>query len=304
MEQPKLSEGRERFGPTGMRTSRVFGALALELASGSDPASLAVSQQDAGALATLLAADLAGFEPAAAELQLAVCGAHFDTVELLRPGWPLHAALARLAAAAPGAGSASGRVIAFGMHDGRMPDALTPSPEHVGGPLRLLPFVLQGDDQQVRAVGDRFERDLLERGMAGASTALAAQDAFGLHVEHARYLTLHDLLAMTALQYEHAGLAPLWPVIEAALLAPGSEEWLDTPPEPPLHFANCEVRIALLSPTAWHARQGIAADADADRVTRSLMQFEARQRQFAALLDAHAVPVLFVHCPADNLHEL
>ncbi|MDB6162910.1 MAG: hypothetical protein JWL98_342, partial [Xanthomonadaceae bacterium] len=54
----------------------------------------------------------------------------------------------------------------------------------------------------------------------------------------------------------------------------------------------------------WHARQGIAADADGNQVTRSLMQFEARQRQFAALLDAHAIPVLFVHCPADNLHEL
>jgi hypothetical protein len=37
---------------------------------------------------------------------------------------------------------------------------------------------------------------LLETGMAEARTALAAQQAFGVAIEHARYLTLHDLAAM------------------------------------------------------------------------------------------------------------
>src|SRR3546814_9326192 len=69
----------------------------------------------------------------------------------------------------------------------------------------------------VSRVGDAFERELIERGMAGADTALAAQDAFGLRIEHARYLTVHDLAAMTALQYEHAGLAALWPLLDVGI---------------------------------------------------------------------------------------
>ena len=206
-------------------------------------------------------------------------GAHFDAVELLRPGWPLHRELDQLAARAPGASES--RVIAFGAHDGQLPGALSPSADFAGGPLRLLPFVLGGDADVVARVGDAFERELMERGMAGAGTALAAQDLFGLLVEHARYLTVHDLAALMAMQYEHAGLAPLWPVVEAALLAPEHEEWLDAPPEPLVHYADGEARIALLSPAAWRARHADKPGQDSARLERAFDQYQARQRQFA-----------------------
>jgi hypothetical protein len=149
----------------------------------------------------------------------------------------------------------------------------------------------------------------MERGMAGAGTALAAQDLFGLQIEHARYLTVHDLAALMAMQYEHAGLAPLWPVIEAALLAPAHEEWLDAPPEPLLHYVDGEARIALLSPAAWRARhwnEPAADDGDPrqpglqqERLERGFDHFQARQRQFAAVLGAHGIAVTFVHCPGE-----
>ena len=116
----------------------------------------------------------------------------------------MHRELDLLAAPAPGASES--RVIAFGAHDGQLPGVLSPSPDFAGGPLRLMPFVLGGDADVVARVGDAFERELMERGMAGAATALAAQDLFGLQVEHARYLTVHDLAALMAMQYEHAGL--------------------------------------------------------------------------------------------------
>jgi hypothetical protein len=145
-----------------------------------------------------------------------------------------------------------------------------------------------------------FERELLERGMAGADTALAAQAAFGLQVEHARYLTVHDLTAMMAMQYDHAGLAPLWPLLETALLEPDGEQWLDAPPEPLVHYADREARIALFTPAAWQARyaQDLACDSNEsrERLARRHQQFEARQRQYAAVLNAHGVPVHFVHC--------
>lgn len=281
----------------------LLGALALELAPGSAAGQVALAQADAGALATLIAQDLAAFEPQAAGLELALVGAHYDVVELLRPGWPLHEQLSQLAARAPRGGD-GGRVIAFGAHADALPEALAPSPDHLGGPLRVLPFVLRtGDETLAARVGERLERDLLEHGMAGAATALAAQSLFGLQVEHARYLTMHDLAALLALQYEHAGLAPLWPLLEAALLAPASEEWLDAPPEPLVHYTDGEARIALFSPAAWQARY--APDSrDCEQLERGFAHFQARQRQFAAVLGAHGVPVTFAHCGASDTPDL
>ncbi len=290
----------------------VLGALALELRGDAPVARTALAQVDVGALAALVARDLGRFTPEAAALDLITVGAHYDPVEVLRPGWPLHHELDELAARAPraggGAADADGQVIAFGAHDGRLPGALAPSPDFIGGPLRLVPFVLaaspearrNGDGGKVARVGDVLERELLERGMAGAGTALAAQEAFGLQVEHARYLTVHDLAAMMAMQYEHAGLAPLWPLLETALLDPDGEAWLDAPPEPLLHYAQREARIALFTPAAWQARYagGATCDSDAgrERLVRQHQHFEARQRQFAAVLGAHGIVVNFVHC--------
>ena len=279
----------------------VLAALALEIVPGDAPSRSALAQHDAGTLAGLIARDLAGFVPQAAQLELVTVGAHYDAVELLRPGWPLYRELEHLAARAPRAGS-GGRVIAFGTHDRNLPAALAPAPEHAGGPLRLVPLLLGGDADVVGLVGEAFERELIERGMAGAATALAAQEQFGLQVEHARYLTLHDLMAMLSMQYEHAGVAPLWPILETALLAPTAEEWLDAPPEPMVHYADGEARIALLSPAAWRAKH--AADGDDASLERRFAHFQARLRQFAAVLGAHGVPVTFAHCTQADRAEL
>lgn len=283
----------------------VLGALALELDGSAAVGRDRLEQAGIGSLADLVARDLAGFCAEAATLEMVLVGALYDPVELLRPGWPLHRELDQLAARAPRSGVAgSGRVIAFGSHDGRLPGALSPSPDFTGGPLRLLPFVLTGEAGTVSRVGDAFERELIERGMAGADTALAAQDAFGLRIEHARYLTVHDLAAMTALQYEHAGLSALWPLLETALLQPDGEAWLDQPPEPLLHYVDGEARIALFSPTAWRARYAAADASDTEaareRLQRQYQHFEARQRQIAAVLGAHGVAVNFVHCERDS----
>jgi hypothetical protein len=279
---------------------RLLGALALELTPGTHAERPTLGQGDAGTLAQHVAHDLAGFLPEAATLELATVGAHYDVVELLRPGWPLHRELDQLAARAPG--TAGGRVIAFGTHEDRLPGALAPQAEHAGGPLRLVPFVLGGETTLAARVGDAFERELMERGMAGAATALFAQEAFGMRVEHARYLTLHDLAAMMALQYEHAGLAPLWPVVEAALLAPDAEEWLEAGPEPVVHYTEREARIAMFTPQAWRERyapdDAHESEGECARLERAFALFQARQRQFAAVLGAHGVPVNFVHCDA------
>ena len=273
-----------------------LGALAVELSPGAVAARAALSPDDAGALAALVARDLDKLVPGVAALDLGLVAALFDPVEPLRPGYPLHAELERLVARAPGA--AGGRVIGFGAGADGLPPPLRPAPEHAEGPLRLLPLLVRGDPAAVAEVGERMEQVLLDTGMAGADTALLAQDGFGAAVEHARLLTLNDLAAMMAMQYDHAGLGPLWPLVEAALLAPDSEQWLDAPPEPLARYAGGEVRLAMLDADAW-AEGGFApAGADAAALGRAFERFQMRQRQFAAVLGAHAIPVTFDHCPA------
>lgn len=270
------------------------GALALETMS--PPQRVALEREVAATLADHVANDLQRLLPGVDRLDLAVAAAAFDPAELLRPGWPRHAALAQLALAAPGRHGA--RVLGFGAANGTMPAGLAPDPEFGGGALLLLPFVLVGAEQDVVSVGRAMEERLLDTGMADAATALFAQTAFGTRLEHARYLSLHDLCALTAMQYEHVGLGPLWPLIEAALLAPESEEWLDAPPEPLARYADNEVRIALLDIDAWADRGFAPAGVDAASLARRFEAFQMRQRQFGAVLTAHGIPVQFDHAPA------
>ena len=199
-------------------------------------------------------------------------------------------------ARAPGA--AGGRVIGFGAGENGLPPGLAPDPHLAGGPLRLLPFLLRGDAEALAPVAERMEQVLLDTGMASADTALFAQKAFGVQVEHARLLTINDLAAMMAMQYDHAGLGPLWPLVEAALLAPDSEQWLDAAPEPLARYAGGEVRMAMLDADAWSEGGFAPAGADAAALGRAFERFQMRQRQFAAVLGAHGIPVTFDHCPA------
>ena len=273
-------------------------ALALELTPGTGAARATLDQPAAGELAALIARDLAKFEPAATQLDLALIAALFDPVELLRPGWPLHRELERLIAQAPGDGSA--RIIAFAGQDGQLPANLQPDPDFAAGALRLLPLVLRGEATIATEVAARFEESLLDLGMAGADTALLAQQAFGAQIEHARFLTVHDLAAMMAMQYENVGLGALWPLIEAALLAPGQEQWLDAPPEPLVRLVNGEARIAMFDDEGW-AACGLAPEQaahDQERLGLAFDRFQMRQRQIAALLEAHGIAATFDHCPA------
>lgn len=274
-----------------------MGVMALELAAGSTPRRAALSAADASGLAEKLGRDLATHAPQVRDLDLVFAGAHFDPAEALRPGWPLHQRLRELHQRAPGRGDGA-RVIAFGADDtGDIPMPLQADDGLRGGLLRVLPFVLSGDVSAVEAVAERLESVLLETGMAQADTALLAQTAFGAQIEHARYMTLHDLAAMTAMQYDHGGLGALWPVIETALMAPTEEAWLDAVPEPLLRYASGEVHIALFEPMAWRARYATQEATD-ERLERAYQHFQARQQQIAAVLEAHGIPVTFAHCPA------
>ena len=285
-----------------MSTHRFDAALALEVAAGDAETPRLLDHTGAGVLAAHLAGDLARVHPPVADLTLVTVGAHYDPTELLRPGWPLHAELAQLAARAPRAPGAAGQVVAFGAHDSRLPGVLPVDATLAGGALRRVPLVLTGDPVTLTDASTALEASLLDTGMASAATALFAQQAFGLRVEHARLLSLHDLAAMTALQYRHAGLDALWPLIETALLDPAREAWLDAPPEPLACWRDGEARIALFDAHAW--RQHYAEDTlDQAMLERRFARFEMRQRQFAAVFEAHALPWRFVHLAPGQTRE-
>lgn len=275
-------------------SQQVFrGVVALELRDGTPPRHAALGAEAAGELTALLGRDLAALVPAVRDCDLALMAAHFDPAEALRPGWPLHRRVLELLQRAPGQ-AASARMIGFGADaGGDVPQPLQCDAELAGGGLRVLPFVLRGAG--AGAAGAELEDLLLDRGMAAADTALALQDGLAAQVEHARYLSLHDLLAMIALQYRNVGLEPLWSLLETALLERGAEAWLDAAPEPLARYGDGEVRIALMDPGAWHKRYA-AGETDGATLERGFEHFQARQRQFAAVLDAHAIPVQFVHC--------
>ena len=277
------------------------GVVALELRDGTPPQRAALGVAAAGDLAALLGRDLAALVPGVRDCDLALLAAHFDPAEALRPGWPLHRRASELLQRAPGQAQGA-RMVGFGADGaGAVPMPLQCDPDLHGGGLRILPFVLHGEAAQ--QAGDALEDLLLDRGMAAADTALALQDGLGAQVEHARYLSLHDLAAMIALQYRNSGLDALWPLLEAALLEPEAEAWLDAPPEPLARYGDGEVRIALLDPTAWRARNA-AGESDCARLEHGFAQFQARQRQFAAVLGAHGVPVNFAHCANARVDEL
>jgi hypothetical protein len=217
---------------------------------------------------------------------------------VLRPGWPVHRRLEELQMRAPGRNEGP-RLLAFGAGaDGDVPLPFQAEATLTGGGLRVVPFLLTGTDvAQTQAVAEALEEVLLAQGMAQPDTALLAQTAFGAQIEHARFFTVNDLAAMMSMQYDNQGLAALWPVIETALMAPRSEEWLDAAPEPLLRYADGEVRMALFDPAGWCAFYNHGTG-DCERLQGIYDQFLMRQRQMAAVLEAHGLPVLFVHCEA------
>ncbi|HET6432999.1 hypothetical protein [Dyella sp.] len=263
--------------------------LALELGAAEPGQRRTLSRDEAAELAAHVARDLQALVPAATEARLALAGALFDSVELLRPGFPVWATLDELARRVPRGHLEN--VVAFGTHEGRMPaQPLEPDPAYADGPMRLLPITLLAPEPLAGTLGEQLELDLVGRGEAGQRTADWLIRTLGVPLEHARYLSRNDLLALTCVQYEHVNLAPLWSVLETALLTPYREEATLSARGLPLRYAGGMVQVQ--SPAQW-----LAESHDSDRA-HAFAGIVFELRQYAALLDAHALPLRLA--PADG----
>jgi hypothetical protein len=258
--------------------------LALELSPDEQPRQLTLGRDEAAELAALVADDLHALVPQVAQARLALAGSLFDAVELLRPGFPVWATLDELARRVPRGQLEN--VVAFGSHEGHMPaQPLEPDPRYADGPMRFLPLSLLVPDALAGELSDRLEVELVGRGEAGARTADWLMRCFGIRLEHARFLSRNDLLALTCVQYEHVNLAPLWQLLEAALLTPYREETTLSARGLTLRYAHGKVRAQ--SPAQWLAHQ--SGDVAERRHAFAGVMFELRQ--YSALLHAHGIPL-------------
>ena len=266
--------------------------LALECSPGQSPAAVTLSRDEADALAALVAEDLHTLLPRIGDSRLAMAGALFDPVELLRPGFPVWATLDELARRVPRGHLEN--VVAFGSHAGQMPaQTLVPDPPHAGGALRLLPLSVLAPEAVADTLGQQMEVELVGRGEAGARTADWLMRTLGVPLEHARYLSRNDLLALTCVQYEHVTLAPLWTLLEAALLTPYQSEAVLSARGLPLRYADGAVHAG--SPAAWLAH---APGQPSDRA-HAFAGLVFELRQYAALLQAHRLPLKLEQGEAD-----
>ena len=256
--------------------------LALEPVTGEAPLRLSFTRDEAAELAALIAIDLRELVPQVESARLALAGALFDQVELLRPGFPIWATLDELARRVPRGHLEN--VVAFGSHDGHMPaQTLEPSSDYDNAPMRLLPLSLLAPESLADELSSEIEVQMVGRGEAGPRTADWLMRTLGIQLEHVRYFSRNDLLALTCVQYEHANLSALWSVLETALLTPYREQSALSARGLSLQYANGQVRAQ--SPSKWLAAQ---SDTPAER-SHALAGIVFELRQYAALLDAHQI---------------
>jgi hypothetical protein len=258
--------------------------LALEPVAGESPPPLCLSRDQAAELAMHVADDLRTLLPQVAQTRLALAGALFDAVELLRPGFPVWHTLEELARRVP-RGSLD-HVVAFGSHEGHMPaETLQPSPSFADGPMRLLPLSLLVPEALAGELSEQLEIVLVGRGEAGTRTADWLMRTLGIRLEHVRYLSRNDVLALTCVQYEHVNLAPLWTLLENALLTPQREQAALSARGLPLLYRDGVVQLQ--SPAQWLAAQ----KSDLPQRMHDFAGIVFELRQYAALLDAHRLPL-------------
>jgi hypothetical protein len=259
--------------------------LALEPVAGEASSRMTLSRDEAAQLAELVAADLHALVPQVDAARLALAGALFDQVELLRPGFPVWSTLDELARRVPRGPLEN--VVAFGSHDGQMPaQPLEPSPIFAEGPMRLLPLSLLAPSALAEELSELLEIHLVGRGEAGTLTADWLMRTLGIRLEHVRYLSRNDLLALTCVQYEHVNLASLWTLLEAALLTPAHPESAMSARGLSLQYADGKVLTQ--SPAQWLATQTV----DVAQRAHDFAGIVFELRQYAALLDAHQLPLL------------
>lgn len=246
-----------------------------------------------------VAADLAKLFPAVSAHGLCGAGALYDQAQVLRPGWPLFAAMADVARRRWKKEDAVGGLLSIGTAGGHMPAAeLAPDPALPPGILLLLPLQLHGDATALDRLEADMEHRFMEEGQLSPLTARAIENAFGVATTHARFITRTDLMAMLKLQLEHFGFAGLWTLLDAALESSPEPREVALDAGPRFAWDGTAVR-ACFEPFDHWATEGGGRELPPEALLEAYLAWTREYRRYRVTLDAHDVPVT-AHLPGEE----
>jgi len=177
------------------------------------PISQTLNKTQASELTTLVAKDMNAVLKVTKQSALVFCGAAFNSEQLLKPKFPIQKSITQYASAAFQGQLNADQVLSIGANNSLMPEGLQPD----SGTQNLLhfPFCLYTHDLDL---AERFEADLMHKGMVSPPTYAQLSELLQVTINHANYMTYLDLVAMMHNHYHQLGLSHLWQVIEMALV--------------------------------------------------------------------------------------
>jgi hypothetical protein len=255
---------------------------------------------DADQMLAHLAADLQTLIPTVNRCRLVSAGALYDQTQILRPGYPVFAALEK-SVAQLNADAFKPGLISIGSVEGAMPGRdLQPSADIPLGLLQLLPIVIQGPGEEIDQLATLMEHRFLEQGQLSAHSANWLQTAFDVSILHARLMTLTDLNAMLRLQLEHYGFLAIWELLDAALFERDGELTVTTATGKPWTWRSGAAHTTFETFDYW-ATEGAGAGLPANRMSLAAgyAEWTRELRQYLTTLGAHGLNIQ-LHLPGES----
>lgn len=250
-----------------------------------------LNREKAGQLADAIANDLARILGD----QIHACGlilpaALYDLTELLQPGLTWVEILLEIYRGSFAGQGFTPQVLALGGDDDFPVAALAPQRRPGSGPLLILPLLLVGEHTTIEPIQSQLEEVLLERGRSSLQTESLIRRNFHLSPRNLTYATFNDLSALLKIQLGHAGLEPLWQLLEGALFRPEEAELAQLPEQNSFLGRNGEIFTTFYTYDQW-----VATDrGDATDYRRWLL----KQRLYEAGLAAHGLRIRRLRHPA------
>jgi len=240
-----------------------------------------------------IAADLTSMLPAINHCTLSMVGGLFDQSQVLRPNMPVYSALETLQQSSNPGNDFQPRLLSIGASDGQMPlQDLQPFEDIPLGLLQILPLLLTGPAEQLDQLAEEMEHCFLEQGQLSAHSAKGLESHFQISVNHARFMTLTDLVVLLRLQLEHYGFLPLWELLDAAINPPN--DVLEVSTSAGLKFKCQDGTVdSFFESFDWWAQCGGGAEIPAidQQLQSAYADWTREYRRYLTMLDAHGVRV-------------
>ena len=188
----------------------VRGIIAIET---QQPAQHVLDKAQAAQLIGLVSQDLAAIIKDINQCSLTLAAAIYPVEQILRVGFPIHSRLQKYAEAALQGSEKQQQLLSIGGNKGQLPDGL--QPKNSTQNFVLMPFIISGLNTESQ---DRFEQQLMHKGMISPPTYAFLCEAFDQQLTHVNYMTNLDLVAMMHNHYQQMHQSALWQLIEHALV--------------------------------------------------------------------------------------